>query len=95
MSSVVLAAARASGGIMPTDESGRAIAARIGKDHPRWTVQFDVCTREFVAVARSGGPLVLRLESRDPTELVRRMRDAEERSGGPGHGERSDGQAAW
>jgi hypothetical protein len=95
MSSVVLAAAGASGGIMPTDESGRAIAARIGKDHPRWTVEFDTRAREFVAVAGFGGPPVLRLDSRDPTELVRRMRDAEEHSGDLGHGERPDGQAAW
>lgn len=95
MSAVVLAAADIGGGIMPTDESGQAIAARIGEDHPRWLVQFDTRAREFVAVARSGGLPVLRLDSRDPTELVRLMRDAEEHSGGPGHGERPGGQAAW
>jgi hypothetical protein len=78
---------------MPTDESGRAIAEPIEEDHPRWLVQFGPYSRDFLAVARFGGPRPLRLDSKDPNELVRRMREVELHYGSRPDRGRPEGQA--
>jgi hypothetical protein len=77
---------------MPTDESGRAIAGRIEERHPGWVVQFGTSSREYLAVTRSGGPRPVRLGSRYPGDLVRRMRDIELHDSSLGGGVQPEGQ---
>ena len=78
---------------MPTDQSGRAIAGRIEESHPGWMVQFGTSSREYLAIARFGGPRPLRLASRYPGDLVRRMREIELHDGSQPRGGRPEGRA--
>ena len=72
---------------MRAEEPGRAIAARIEEQHPRWLVQFGVFSRQFIAVSRFGRR-PLRLACRNPETLVSWMREAEEQAGLPDRGGR-------
>ncbi len=63
---------------MPAEDAGRETALLIEREHPKWSVQYGVWSKQFIAFARFATPHPLRLISRDASDLVRQMREAEQ-----------------
>lgn len=65
------------------DDPHRKTVRRLEREHPNWIVLFGVYTKQYVAFPRFGTPGRIRLESYDPDDLGRRMRDIEQYFGIP------------